>query len=139
MDKLVRRCLILLLVVLPPIATFFMLVSPLIQIAQAKSWESAKAELREVTGSNLTRDQKIQTSVAYTFSYNSQQYTGTKIDFWPRLNHDQIDERLKGKESVEVWFDPSQPEQAVIYRDVDWKAVAVSCVPAFISLYSISL
>jgi Protein of unknown function (DUF3592) len=121
-------------VVLPPMVAWGTFFKPLILHIDARSW--IQTETTDLLVRVESRRGQTYTIAKYTFVHSSGEASGDKVSFWSGYSMNGIDSRLDGVNRSGVWYDPSDPQRSVLFRDIDWIALAFGLIPCCFSVIS---
>lgn len=113
------------------LSTWFLALQPLADAWRSRDWKSVSAVLESVDlGAGPAGGQRsVKVLVRYRYQVQGQTYVGTRLGL-----HDWIDNREAQQEAyadllyrrrVQVWYNPLQPGEAVLRRDIHWSIIAL--------------
>lgn len=126
-----------LLLTLGTVGTISYGVLPLFDAVRSRNWLPVTATLEAVTmepPTSMLRPPLDRVSVRYRYVYDKAEYVGGRLDpqdgLYTHRRSKHVVDHLHGRTEVEVWVNPSNPREALVYREVR-AGVALFALPAF--------
>ena len=98
------------------------------QAAAAQAWPSAKGKISASTVDSAWNPEGANYWIKYDYTVDGRQYTGKTVSFdppfRPQVNKRRADlKRYAVGTSVTVYYDPHNPERAVLERHIPWEQI----------------